>query len=154
MYLYLMKVSLSPDIILCGWLGLKHQLTNSSFSWISIATHILIVPDVPTFPVESDPETVLPIETSADFTVLPWGSLRIHRASREHVGMYTCSHAHSSVSVSSKLIILGKLLGEFFAVSGKSSVLRQCCAGWFSVGWVLGEGPVGWGVLFGWVVLD
>ena len=23
-----MKVSLSPDIILCGWLGLKHQLTN------------------------------------------------------------------------------------------------------------------------------
>ena len=22
------KVSLSPDIILCGWLGLKHQLTN------------------------------------------------------------------------------------------------------------------------------
>ena len=26
-YLF-MKVSLSPDIILCGWLGLKHQLTN------------------------------------------------------------------------------------------------------------------------------
>ena len=24
-----MKVSPSPDIILCGWLGLKHQLTNS-----------------------------------------------------------------------------------------------------------------------------
>ena len=23
-----MKVSLSPDVILCGWLGLKHQLTN------------------------------------------------------------------------------------------------------------------------------
>ena len=22
------KVSLSPDVILCGWLGLKHQLTN------------------------------------------------------------------------------------------------------------------------------
>ena len=27
MYLF-MKVSLSPDIILCGWLGLKHKLTN------------------------------------------------------------------------------------------------------------------------------
>ena len=28
--LYLpIKVSLSPDVILCGWLGLKHQLTNS-----------------------------------------------------------------------------------------------------------------------------
>ena len=27
LYLF-MKVSLSPDIILCGWLGLKHQLTN------------------------------------------------------------------------------------------------------------------------------
>ena len=26
-YLF-MKVSLSPDIILCGWLGLKHQLTK------------------------------------------------------------------------------------------------------------------------------
>ena len=26
-YLF-MKASLSPDIILCGWLGLKHQLTN------------------------------------------------------------------------------------------------------------------------------
>ena len=26
-YLF-MKVSSSPDIILCGWLGLKHQLTN------------------------------------------------------------------------------------------------------------------------------
>ena len=25
-----MKVSLSPDIILCGWLGLKHQLTDGS----------------------------------------------------------------------------------------------------------------------------
>ena len=23
-----MKVSFSPDIILCGWVGLKHQLTN------------------------------------------------------------------------------------------------------------------------------
>ena len=27
-----MKVSLSPNIILCGWLGLKHQLTNKQFS--------------------------------------------------------------------------------------------------------------------------
>ena len=27
MYLFT-KVSLSPDTILCGWLGLKHQLTN------------------------------------------------------------------------------------------------------------------------------
>ena len=27
MYLF-MKVSLSPDVILCGWLGLKHQLTD------------------------------------------------------------------------------------------------------------------------------
>ena len=27
MYLF-MKASLSPDIIPCGWLGLKHQLTN------------------------------------------------------------------------------------------------------------------------------
>ena len=27
MYLF-MKVSLSPYIILCGWLGLKHQLTD------------------------------------------------------------------------------------------------------------------------------
>ena len=27
-YLF-MKVSLNPDIILCGWLGLMHQLTNS-----------------------------------------------------------------------------------------------------------------------------
>ena len=27
MYIF-MKVSLSPDIILCGWLGLKHQLPN------------------------------------------------------------------------------------------------------------------------------
>ena len=26
-----MKVSFSPDIILCGWLDLKHQLTNSSW---------------------------------------------------------------------------------------------------------------------------
>ena len=26
-YLF-MKVSLSPDVILCSWLGLKHQLTN------------------------------------------------------------------------------------------------------------------------------
>ena len=26
-YLF-MKLSLSPDVILCGWLGLKHQLTN------------------------------------------------------------------------------------------------------------------------------
>ena len=26
-YLF-MKVSFSPDVILCGWLGLKHQLTN------------------------------------------------------------------------------------------------------------------------------
>ena len=26
-YLFI-KVSLSPDMILCGWLGLKHQLTN------------------------------------------------------------------------------------------------------------------------------
>ena len=25
---FFMKVSFSPDIILCGWLGLKHQLTN------------------------------------------------------------------------------------------------------------------------------
>ena len=29
-YLF-MKVSPSPDIILCGWLGLKHQLTNYQF---------------------------------------------------------------------------------------------------------------------------
>ena len=28
-YIYIfMKVSFSPDIIICGWLGLKHQLTN------------------------------------------------------------------------------------------------------------------------------
>ena len=27
---FIMKVSLIPDIILCGWLGLKHQLTNYS----------------------------------------------------------------------------------------------------------------------------
>ena len=27
MYLF-MKFSLSPDVILCGWLGLKHRLTN------------------------------------------------------------------------------------------------------------------------------
>ena len=27
-YFFLMKVSFSPDIILCGWLGLKHQPTN------------------------------------------------------------------------------------------------------------------------------
>ena len=26
-----MKATLSPDIILCGWLGLKHQVTNSLF---------------------------------------------------------------------------------------------------------------------------
>ena len=26
-----MKVSVSPDIILCGWLGLKHKLINSYF---------------------------------------------------------------------------------------------------------------------------
>ena len=31
----LMKVSLSPDIILCGWLGLKHQLTNY---WVSCSS--------------------------------------------------------------------------------------------------------------------
>ena len=30
LYLF-MKVSLSPDVILCGWLGLKHQLTNLLF---------------------------------------------------------------------------------------------------------------------------
>ena len=29
-YLF-MKVSFSPDIILCGWLGLKHELTNSIY---------------------------------------------------------------------------------------------------------------------------
>ena len=28
LYISLWKVSFSPDIILCGWLGLKHQLTN------------------------------------------------------------------------------------------------------------------------------
>ena len=36
-YLF-MKVSPSPDITLCGWLGLKHQLTNChSFSFIESA---------------------------------------------------------------------------------------------------------------------
>ena len=28
LYISIMKVSHSPDIIPCGWLGLKHQLTN------------------------------------------------------------------------------------------------------------------------------
>ena len=34
-YLF-MKVSLSPDIILCGWLGLNHQLTNSLTASLSL----------------------------------------------------------------------------------------------------------------------
>ena len=97
-----------------------------------------------------DPNTVLPIETSADFTLLPWGSLRIHRASRDHVGTYTCSHTHSAVSVSSKLIVLGKpvlclsvensVLGERLVlversvlgerlVLGERSVLGECGVG-------------------------
>ena len=33
-YLF-MKVSLSPDIILCGWLGFKHQLTNHH-GWLGV----------------------------------------------------------------------------------------------------------------------
>ena len=28
-YIFLHKVSFNPDVVLCGWLGLKHQLTNS-----------------------------------------------------------------------------------------------------------------------------
>ena len=36
-YLF-MKVSFSPDIILCGWLGLKHQLTHS-YSKVLSNTH-------------------------------------------------------------------------------------------------------------------
>ena len=28
MFFFFMKVSFSPDIVLCGWLGLKHILTN------------------------------------------------------------------------------------------------------------------------------
>ena len=31
-YLF-MKVSLSPHIILCGWLGFKHQITKSHLTW-------------------------------------------------------------------------------------------------------------------------
>ena len=31
-----MKVSFSPDMILCGWLGLKHQLTNSCFPRLNV----------------------------------------------------------------------------------------------------------------------
>ena len=34
-YLFV-KVSLSPDIILCGWLGVKHQLTD----WITVAVSL------------------------------------------------------------------------------------------------------------------
>ena len=30
LYISLWYVSFNPDIIICGWLGLKHQLTNSS----------------------------------------------------------------------------------------------------------------------------
>ena len=30
---HFMKVSLSPDIILCGWLGLKHKLIHLLLSW-------------------------------------------------------------------------------------------------------------------------
>ena len=34
MYLFV-EFSFSPDIILCGWLGLKHQLTNPGLSKVS-----------------------------------------------------------------------------------------------------------------------
>ena len=30
LYVSIINVSLSPDVILCGWLGLKHQVTNST----------------------------------------------------------------------------------------------------------------------------
>ena len=39
------KVSFSPDIILCGWLGLKHLLTNNTrthaYTHIQVHTHVL-----------------------------------------------------------------------------------------------------------------
>ena len=35
----IMKVSLSPDIILCGWLGLKHQLTNQRIRFSKVWTN-------------------------------------------------------------------------------------------------------------------
>ena len=38
-----MKVSLSPDIILCGWLGSKHQLTDSFSSYIQQKNKQLII---------------------------------------------------------------------------------------------------------------
>ena len=31
-----MKVSVSPDKILCGWLGLKHELTNYLIKYIQV----------------------------------------------------------------------------------------------------------------------
>ena len=43
-----MKVSLSPDIILCGWLGLKHKLTNK----------LQLCPGTPRTDRSSSPETV------------------------------------------------------------------------------------------------
>ena len=47
-YLF-MKLSLRPDIILCGWLGLKHQLTNQIFllpHFLSGHWHIVSVFDI------------------------------------------------------------------------------------------------------------
>ena len=43
MYLF-MKVSFSPDIILCGWLGLKHQLTNYCVFPCSVPCRIASLP--------------------------------------------------------------------------------------------------------------
>ena len=43
------KVSLSPDIILCGWLGLKHQLTNYSYGSFCLVLLFLLIAHSPDF---------------------------------------------------------------------------------------------------------
>lgn len=54
----------------------------------------------------SDPNKMVPIETSAQFTVHPWGSLLIRRASRQLAGVYTCTQTDAGLSVSTTLQVL------------------------------------------------
>ncbi|XP_076438747.1 protogenin A-like [Babylonia areolata] len=53
-----------------------------------------------------NPDVRVPVETSAEFSLLPCGSLQIIRASRNHAGIYTCTHTAAGISMSTVLHVL------------------------------------------------
>ena len=70
-----MKLVFSPDVILCGWLGSKHQLTHSLTQWLSVSQQKQL--DTGLFVLHFDrtnvPVGVITIRLSGIWSVCDWG---------------------------------------------------------------------------------